>query len=200
MWRYEDHMILRSKDDIHIYIYYTYVMMGPRGRGLLWVGTWTLGTHALEDYIYVGLVKISSKISLLQLKFKRNSDEILTKFWQKNLWQILAAKRFCHKAPDEKSNECLTKFWRKTRKDNEGTNKRNILYRMPENIASGRSSWRSTITTHMASYGTVPAQTVTQLAFQWLLMAVSPRWNYEVFVEIYGARRPRNCCRNPPTN
>ena len=185
---------------IYIYIYYTYVMMGPRGRGLLWVGTWTLGTHALEDYIYVGLVKISSKISLLQLKFKRNSDEILTKFWQKNLWQILAAKRFCHKAPDEKSNECLTKFWRKTRKDNEGTNKRNILYRMPENIASGRSSWRSTITTHMASYGTVPAQTVTQLAFQWLLMAVSPRWNYEVFVEIYGARRPRNCCRNPPTN
>ena len=56
------------------------------------------------------IVKISSKISLLQFKFWRNPNEILTKeFVAKS-----CGKTFCHKAPDEKSDEILTKWkWKK---------------------------------------------------------------------------------------
>ena len=55
------------------------------------------------------IVKISSKISLLQFKFWRNPNEILTKeFVAKS-----CGKTFCHKAPDEKSDENLTKWKRK---------------------------------------------------------------------------------------
>ena len=55
------------------------------------------------------IVKISSKISLLQFKFWRNPNEILTKeFVAKS-----CGKTFCHKAPDEKSDEILTKWKRK---------------------------------------------------------------------------------------
>ena len=56
------------------------------------------------------IVKISSKISLLQFKFWRNPNKILTKeFVAKS-----CGKTFCHKAPDEKSDEILTKWkWKK---------------------------------------------------------------------------------------
>ena len=55
------------------------------------------------------IVEILSKISLLQFKFWRNPNEILTKeFVAKS-----CGKTFCHKAPDEKSDEILTKWKRK---------------------------------------------------------------------------------------
>ena len=55
------------------------------------------------------IVEISSKISLLQFKFWRNPNEILTKeFVAKS-----CGKTFCPKAPDEKSDEILAKWKRK---------------------------------------------------------------------------------------
>ena len=50
--------------------------------------------------------------------FNSSSDEILTKFWRKNLWQNLVAKRFATKHP----TKSLTKFWRN---ENERNNKEN---------------------------------------------------------------------------
>ena len=50
--------------------------------------------------------------------FNSSSDEILTKFWRKNLWQNLVAKRFAPKHP----TKSLTKFWRN---ENERNNKEN---------------------------------------------------------------------------
>ena len=55
------------------------------------------------------IVEISSTVSLLQFKFSRNPDEILTK---KNVAKS-CGKTFCHKAPDEKSDEIPTKLKRK---------------------------------------------------------------------------------------
>ena len=60
--------------------------------------------------------KKSSKFRQRFRCFNSSSDEILTKFWRKNLWQNLVAKRFATKHP----TKSLTKFWRN---ENEGKNK-----------------------------------------------------------------------------
>ena len=46
--------------------------------------------------------------------FNSSSDEILAKFWRKNLWQDLVAKRFATKHP----TKSLTKLWRNENKRN----------------------------------------------------------------------------------
>ena len=62
--------------------------------------------------------KKSSKFRQRFRCFNSSSDEILTKFWRKNLWQNLVAKRFATKHP----TKSLTKFWRN---ENERNNKEN---------------------------------------------------------------------------
>ena len=145
-------------------------------NGITSVGRWEFVKAFVEDFVAIlvaihfatpfatkndreNFVEISSKISLLQLKFDEiwtncltkfwrfffvakccgktfchkkkslkfrqrfrcfnsSSDEILTKFWRKNLWQNLVAKRFATKHP----TKSLTKFWRD---ENESNNKEN---------------------------------------------------------------------------
>ena len=99
-------------------------------NGITSVGRWEFVKAFVEDFVAIlvaihfatpfatkndreNFVEISSKISLLQLKF----DEISTKFWTKFRRFFFVAKccgkTFCHKAPDEKSDEILTKWKRK---------------------------------------------------------------------------------------
>ena len=115
-----------------MYKYYTYwyfvlvLLMICNRNGITSVGRWEFVKAFVEDFVAIlvaihfatpfatkndreNFVEISSKISLLQFKFWRNPNEILTKeFVAKS-----CGKTFCHKAPDEKSDEILTKWKRK---------------------------------------------------------------------------------------
>ena len=119
---------------MHLYFVLVLLMICNR-NGITSVGRWEFVKAFVEDFVAIlvaihfatpfatkndreNFVEISSKISLLQLKF----DEISTKFWTKFrrffLWQNVVAKRFATKHP----TKSLTKFWRN---ENERNNKEN---------------------------------------------------------------------------
>ena len=100
-------------------------------NGITSVGRWEFVKAFVEDFVAIlvaihfatpfatkndreNFVEISSKISLLQLKFDEIWTNCLTKFWQFFFVAKCCGKTFCHKAPDEKSDEILTKWkWKK---------------------------------------------------------------------------------------
>ena len=82
MWRYEDHMILRSKDDIHIYILYVCDDGSKRTRFAV---SWNLNIrHTCPGRLHIrwigeNIVKDFVASTQVQTKFWWNPNEILTK-------------------------------------------------------------------------------------------------------------------------
>ena len=102
-------------------------------NGITSVGRWEFVKAFVEDFVAIlvaihfatpfatkndreNFVEISSKISLLQLKFDEIWTNCLTKFWRFFLWQNVVAKRFattfCHKKNSSKISLLRFKFWR----------------------------------------------------------------------------------------
>ena len=109
-------------------------------NGIASVGRWEFVNAFVEDFVAIlvaihfatpfatkndreNFVEISSKISLLQLKFDEIWTNCLTKFWRIFVWQNVLPQHFATKKSlkfrqrfrcfNSSSDEILTKFWRK---------------------------------------------------------------------------------------
>ena len=149
-------------------------------NGITSVGRWEFVKAFVEDFVAIlvaihfatpfatkndreNFVEISSKISLLQLKFDEIWTNCLTKIWRIFFVAKCCGKTFCHKAPDEKSDEILTKWkWKKQQ--------RKSLYQNILQVVGNHGGVRSQI------IGVFTISRPRKSDEIWTKLAKSPQW------------------------